>query len=117
MIDAIVRTLWRLSVSRRRLLEWVSADRSARVATDGHRRFRRMWMAPVTGVAAGVLVARGGAGAPAAGAADDRALDDLARASPVTGRPLAHARQRPAPPSSSRCARSRGAPGGTSRTC
>ncbi|EGV19822.1 glycoside hydrolase family 94 protein [Thiocapsa marina] len=46
-LDAMVRTLWRMRVSHRRLLEWTSSgdlDRSRRDIVAFHRR---MWIAPV----------------------------------------------------------------------
>ena len=40
MTDAIVRTLYRLMISRRRLLEWVTAAQTSRLLRDNLRRFR-----------------------------------------------------------------------------
>ena len=57
MADAIARTLWRLLVSRRHLLEWVSADRLAGMKPTPGRVLRSMWAAPALAVAATVLVA------------------------------------------------------------
>jgi cellobiose phosphorylase len=56
-LDAILRTLWRLHVSHRHLLEWTP---SASIATtDGGDRgatWRAMWSAPALAVAAAVLL-------------------------------------------------------------
>ncbi|ALM83252.1 GH36-type glycosyl hydrolase domain-containing protein [Bordetella sp. N] len=44
MTDAIVRSLWRLGVSRRHLLEWVTAAQSASIARSGvPGAYRMMW--------------------------------------------------------------------------
>ena len=50
MLDAIGRTLVRLLVTRRRLLEWVTADRSAHVEALRAACFRRMCGGPVAAV-------------------------------------------------------------------
>jgi|CXWL01.1.fsa_nt_gi cyclic beta-1,2-glucan synthetase len=50
MLDAIVRTLYRLAISRRRLLEWRTAARTARQLGPRPplgRYFGRLWAAPV----------------------------------------------------------------------
>ena len=52
-LDAIVRSLWRLMVSRRRLLEWNPSGEHAATA-DSSDRVRAMWFGPV--LAAFVLV-------------------------------------------------------------
>ena len=52
MLDAILRTLWRLGVSRKRLLDWVTAEQAARTSEMDAGAFYR-WMAP--SVAAGVI--------------------------------------------------------------
>jgi cyclic beta-1,2-glucan synthetase len=57
MGDAIGRTLFRLLVSRRQLLEWVTADRFAGLTHTPSHVFRSMWAAPVLALAAAVLVA------------------------------------------------------------
>jgi len=56
-LDAIVRTVWRMQVSRRRLLEWNPSSESDReLAMRGRSdlvaSFRTMWVAPVIAVAA-----------------------------------------------------------------
>jgi cyclic beta-1,2-glucan synthetase len=95
MLDAIARTLWRLAVSRRRLLEWVTADRFARRSPTLPVVLRRMWVAPIIAVGALVLVA---ALAPAR---LPLALPLIALwlISPLialtTGRPIEHVRQTP----------------------
>jgi cyclic beta-1,2-glucan synthetase len=56
MVDAITRTLFRVFVSRRLLLQWVAAAQAAdtpRLGIAGH--YRRMAWAPVIGVAALIL--------------------------------------------------------------
>lgn len=53
--DAILRALWRMFVSRQRLLEWVTAAHVAARMAEGTRRpalWRRMWPSPI--VAAGL---------------------------------------------------------------
>ncbi|HET9265663.1 MAG TPA: glucoamylase family protein, partial [Vicinamibacterales bacterium] len=57
MIDAIARVLVRMLITRRRLLEWVSADRFRDVPLSVSSLFRRMWPAPVVGGAVALLVA------------------------------------------------------------
>jgi cyclic beta-1,2-glucan synthetase len=57
MIDAIARTWWRLAVSHRRRLEWVSAERAARLDPSPGEVARRMWAGPAIAVGALVLVA------------------------------------------------------------
>src|SRR5690606_39091183 len=45
-VDAILRTLWRLFVSRRALLEWQTASQTERVLTGSAREvWRTMWPA------------------------------------------------------------------------
>ncbi len=58
MTDAIARTVWRLLITRRHLLEWVSADRLAGLKRTPGIVFRAMWVAPVLAAIAGVLVWR-----------------------------------------------------------
>jgi cyclic beta-1,2-glucan synthetase len=56
--DAVVRTLWRLLLSRRRLLEWVSAAEVARKNRLGiWDFFGAMWFAPLLAAAAAGLLA------------------------------------------------------------
>lgn len=57
MADAISRTLWRLLVSGRRRLEWVSAYQVGRVNPPAAQIARQMWAAPALAIAVGVLVA------------------------------------------------------------
>src|SRR5207342_440964 len=46
-VDAIVRTLWRITVSRRRLLQWnPSSESERRSANDLPAFFRLMWIGP-----------------------------------------------------------------------
>jgi cellobiose phosphorylase len=56
MLDAIGRTLARL-VTRRRMLEWVTADRSAHVEATPGGIFRRMFATPLAAVAIAIGVA------------------------------------------------------------
>ena len=54
--DAIVRTLWRLGVTRRTLLEWQTASRTERVVSSGPgTAWRAMW--PAVALVVAVLVA------------------------------------------------------------
>jgi len=54
--DAIVRTLWRLAVTRRTLLEWQTASRTERVVSGGPgTAWRAMW--PAVALAVTVLIA------------------------------------------------------------
>ena len=57
MLDAIGGTLARLMVTRRGLLDWVTADRTSRTYASPADLFRRMWAVPAASVAIGVLVA------------------------------------------------------------
>jgi cyclic beta-1,2-glucan synthetase len=58
-VDAIVRTLWRLLVSRRKLLEWRTASQAeSMVSGGGHTTWRTMWPAVALGV--GPLAAAAG---------------------------------------------------------
>jgi len=57
-LDAIIRTLYRLFVSRRRLLEWeTAADAEARLGTGLRQSARSMWPAVVFAAVLGVVVA------------------------------------------------------------
>ena len=76
-VDAILRTLWRLLVSRRNLLEWRTASQVEQTVSDSAlAKWRTMWPAVALGagplaVAAGVLLVHRGAAAlgPLVGAA------------------------------------------------
>jgi cyclic beta-1,2-glucan synthetase len=57
MLEAIGRVLIRLTVTRRRLLEWVTADRAEHVPSSIWNVVRRMWTAPVIALTIGVIVA------------------------------------------------------------
>ena len=57
MIDAITRTLWRILISGRHRLEWVSAYQAARLNPSAAQVARQMWVAPALAVALGVAVA------------------------------------------------------------
>jgi cyclic beta-1,2-glucan synthetase len=93
MADAIGRTLWRLLVSGRRRLEWVSADQVSRLDPSLAQVARQMWAAPAIAIGSAALVAAIAPGRLLL------AFPMLALwlLSPViayvTGRPLAHERQ------------------------
>ncbi|WP_323506973.1 MULTISPECIES: glucoamylase family protein [unclassified Glaciimonas] len=56
-IDAILRTIWRMLISHRRMLEWnPSSEISRHSANDIFSSFRAMWMAPLLAVAIAVIV-------------------------------------------------------------
>jgi cyclic beta-1,2-glucan synthetase len=57
MLDAIGRTLWRLLVTRRRLLEWVAADRLAGMTLTRATVLRSMWHTPLLALAITAIVA------------------------------------------------------------
>ena len=51
-LDAIVRTLWRMAISRRHLLEWqTSSDASRTARSDLAGSYASMWVAPAIGIA------------------------------------------------------------------
>ena len=58
-LDAVIRTIWRLGVTRKNMLEWnPSSNAHHGTGTALIDSFRTMWVAPVTAVlAAGLLVA------------------------------------------------------------
>ncbi|HET6617304.1 MAG TPA: glycosyl transferase, partial [Gemmatimonadota bacterium] len=56
MVDAMVRTLWRVFVSRRRLLEWVPAALAGKGSMhDLPSAYRSMWRAVLLGLVAAVV--------------------------------------------------------------
>jgi cyclic beta-1,2-glucan synthetase len=57
MVDAIGRTLWRLLVTRRRLLEWIAADRLAGMRLTRAAVLRSMWHTPLLALVILVIVA------------------------------------------------------------
>ncbi|MEO6264028.1 MAG: glucoamylase family protein [Luteimonas sp.] len=58
-IDAIVRTLWRLALSHRRLLQWSPSSEVERTLGDGWlAALRTMWFAPVFAAAVAAAVLR-----------------------------------------------------------
>ncbi|HZB25007.1 MAG TPA: hypothetical protein VE379_02665, partial [Vicinamibacterales bacterium] len=57
MLDAIARTLVRVLFTRRRLLQWVTADRAAHAVAFGKSVALRLLPAPLVALAAGILVA------------------------------------------------------------
>jgi cellobiose phosphorylase len=57
-LDAIVRTVWRMLVTHRRLLEWNPSGNSERQSrTDPAASWRTMWIAPVIATAALIYLA------------------------------------------------------------
>ena len=60
--DAIVRTGWRMLVSRRHLLEWRPSS-LARSSTDMETNWQRMWFSPVLAVGAAVMLSFANPGA------------------------------------------------------
>ena len=56
MLDAVGRTLWRLLVTRRHLLEWVSADRLSGVTLTRSTVLRSTWHTPLLAVATMALI-------------------------------------------------------------
>ena len=62
MLDAIVRTAFRLLVTRRHLLEWVTADTASRSTRDLTTIAQEMWAAPVIAVGLLILVGAHDAG-------------------------------------------------------
>jgi cyclic beta-1,2-glucan synthetase len=56
MADAVARTLWRLLVTRRHMLEWMSFDRVAGVQPTPGEVLRAMWTAPVLAIAMAALL-------------------------------------------------------------
>ena len=56
MVDAIGRALFRMTISRRRLLEWVTAERAQREDPSLVYVARRMWAAPVLTIVITALV-------------------------------------------------------------
>src|SRR5690606_19643618 len=57
MIDAIVRTLWRLGVTRRRMLDWVTAEQAARTPEMSVVAFYRCMMPSFAVGVIGAIVA------------------------------------------------------------
>ena len=63
-LDAVLRTLWRVGISRRRLLEWNTSSEAERLDGGGlGSTLARMWIAPATAVSgvAGLAILRPGA--------------------------------------------------------
>jgi cyclic beta-1,2-glucan synthetase len=57
-LDAILRTVWRTAVTRRRLLEWSpSGDDGGRGGSGIGASIRSMWIGPAIAIAAGVFLA------------------------------------------------------------
>ena len=62
MTDAVTRALWRIFITRRHMLEWVSADRLAGVTRTPGVVLRSMWLAPFVAVVVCALVVAVGPG-------------------------------------------------------
>ena len=74
-LDAIVRTLWRMMVSRRRLLEWsVSSEADRNRGNSLAASWRTMWIGPALALAALVYLTASTAQRLAGGLADLGAL-------------------------------------------
>lgn len=57
-LDAVLRTIWRMLITRRRLLEWIpSHDSDRKRRTDLAGSFRTMWIAPVIAAGAAMSLA------------------------------------------------------------
>lgn len=57
-LDTVLRTLWRLGVSHRNLLEWTcSGEPSGAEADSLWANYQRMWIAPALGLGAGAVLA------------------------------------------------------------
>ena len=56
MADAIARTIWRLFVTRRPMLEWVSAERFRAIKLSRGQILRSMWAAPAIAATTAILV-------------------------------------------------------------
>ncbi len=57
-LDAIGKTLLRLTITRRRLLEWQTSSESERKArTDLNSFYKKMWVAPFVSMAIGIFLA------------------------------------------------------------
>ena len=60
MADAISRTLWRMLVTRRHLLEWESAsDAARRLSNDASSVWRQLWVSPALALVLGLVVLTG----------------------------------------------------------
>ena len=57
MVDAILRTLWRLAVTRRRLLEWTTAEQASQRVEPGIAGYYRWMAASVVVAAVGAIAA------------------------------------------------------------
>src|SRR6185436_19290657 len=57
MLDAIGHTLWRLLVTRRHMLDWVTANHSAYVEATPRGVFKRMLATPIAAATIALLVA------------------------------------------------------------
>ncbi|WP_373497901.1 GH36-type glycosyl hydrolase domain-containing protein [Desulfococcus sp.] len=57
-LDAVMRTVWRMLITRRRLLEWIPSHESNQKSRTGLAgSFRTMWIAPVIAAAAAMTLA------------------------------------------------------------
>lgn len=65
MMDAIIRTLWRMTVSHRNLLEWIPADLLSNAPANLAGFYARMWRGVAVGVVAALTVILVDGGYPA----------------------------------------------------
>jgi cyclic beta-1,2-glucan synthetase len=114
MGDAIVRTLWRMAVTRRRLLEWTPADLLGNMSADPGGFYARMFRSVVLALIAAAIVALANGGVPPAISFPFFALWVLAPlvAWAISRTPRRNRSSRPN--NRARCGSSRGAPGASS---
>jgi len=55
-LDAIIRTLWRMAVSKQRLLEWNPSSETNRDSPNLSAAYRAMWIAPFIAVVTGLYL-------------------------------------------------------------
>lgn len=55
-LDAIVRTAWRVMISRRNLLEWEPSQNTQPARMNGWRTYRRLWPCPAAGILLAALL-------------------------------------------------------------
>ena len=117
MLDAIGRALVRLLVTRRGLLEWVTADRAENGHASAWTVARRMWQAPVVALGPAAPWWRLSRPSDCCSPARSSSCGASRRRSSISRScPLRIARRRSAEPSARGCARSRAAPGDSSKS-
>ena len=56
-LDAVIRTIWRMLITQKRLLEWTpSGNPDRRIATDLIGSYRTMWIGPLLAAAGGITL-------------------------------------------------------------